>query len=708
MLNKRKKEDSRIQTEKLDLLYKKHLQGAYVRIGGSLAMWVFLLSAFGFHIIPLETFLNGTFCIAYLILFNPPMLFALKRVKRVKIYNLFSFSINILEIIGYTGIIYFLGGIKASFLTLQYAVLIMFVGVVSPRRTPFVMATVSSICYASVVLLDYLGVIPHQNALTPFVYDLKTQIMIVLVIIGYLYIIAFTSSYIGSRLKQRREDLMESERRYREHIENIGDIIYVLDERKRIKYVNKTFEKLLGISQDQLRRKKFHDIASLESFSASQAAVRRQKGAEKTDLFEVRFKDTQGVVRTIEFQENLVWEGDSIREINGMGRDTTEKKKLEEQLIRSQKMEAIVSLSSGIAHNFNNILVGIMGYSELLLSRRQKDDPDYKPLETIHEASIRASELTKQLLNTVREGKYEPSMANINDVVEKTLPLVTGTFDKSIEIKTLLNKDTNVLNGDAGLLEQCVLNLCINARDAMPRGGQLIIETYSKYLDDDFLRTHVGAQEGEHTVLSITDTGTGIDPEIVNRIFDPFFTTKADTGGIGMGLSTVYGIVKKHKGVITVYSELEKGTTFRLYFPVAEGKPVGPSERKEGASADGQGTILIIDDEPEVREIWEVFLRGKGYTVITAKNGQEGIDIFRGEKDEIDLVVIDLVMPVKSGKEVLKTLREIRSDVKVIGCSGYSENGLAKEFVAAGLDFFIQKPVRLAEFADKIAVLLKR
>jgi signal transduction histidine kinase len=261
--------------------------------------------------------------------------------------------------------------------------------------------------------------------------------------------------------------------------------------------------------------------------------------------------------------------------------DVTEKKRLEDQLIQSQKMEAVGTLAGGVAHNFNNILVGIMGYSEFLLSQKKENDPDYKALTIIHEGTIRASELTRQLLDVGRRGKYEETEVNLNDLVQWILPLIGGTFQKSIEVKTLLAKNLMIIQGNRDQLEQSLLNLCINARDAMPDGGLLTIETYNQRLDEEFVKSHMGVHTGDHVVLSVTDTGVGMSGEVKARIFEPFFSTKDNIGGTGMGLSTVYGIVKNHGGVITLYSEEGEGTTFKLYFPSLRKKSKSTSLQRE-------------------------------------------------------------------------------------------------------------------------------
>jgi two-component system, cell cycle sensor histidine kinase and response regulator CckA len=508
-----------------------------------------------------------------------------------------------------------------------------------------------------------------------------------------------------SERKLAEEALRESEKKFRDVFETSRDLIYICAIDGRVLDANEAAKRFLGYSSEEIKDLNIIDFYAHPEEREALVKEVIEKGYVEDHEIKVKKKDGTSfdalVTVIIKRDEN----GNAIG-LHGSVSDITEKRRLEQQVIQSQKMEAVVSLAGGIAHNFNNILVGIMGYSEYLVSRKKEDDPDYKPLKTIHEGAVKASELTKQLLNTARTGFYNPSPINLNDVVEKVLPLVSGTFNRSIVIETHLNGDLMILEGDTGQLEQTLLNLCINARDAMPSGGKLIIETYNKKLDADFMKTHLLIDEGEYVVLSITDTGVGIAPETKERIFEPFFTTKDLGAGTGMGLATVYGIVKNHNGQISVYSEVGKGTTFKLYFPATDKKFIKIEKESKTVIDQGKGTILIIDDEHTVREMWESFLTENGYRVVSAENGQEGIGIFQDRKDEIDLIILDLIMPKMGGKETLPLLREIKPDIKVLISSGYSENGQAKEILESGVDGFIQKPIRLTELAKTISSIL--
>jgi CheY-like chemotaxis protein len=380
--------------------------------------------------------------------------------------------------------------------------------------------------------------------------------------------------------------------------------------------------------------------------------------------------------------------------------------------MQTQKMEAIGNLAGGIAHNFNNILMGIMGYAELLILKKKQGDRDYKAVKTIFEATHRAVELTTQLLNIARSGTHIPRKLNLNNIVKETLLLLSGSIDKTIKIETHYEDEIKPIKGDRGQLEQCLLNLCINAREAMADGGRIVIETQNMYLDENYVTNHIEARTGNYVMMSVSDTGAGIPAKTKERIFEPFFTTKSEKGGTGMGLATLYGIVKNHGGFVNVYSEEGKGSVFKLYFPVSPGV-IDEEESLFEESLDetpmgGTETVLIIDDEKYVLDIWADYLTDTGFTVLTAKNGEEGIGLFRERADEVDIVILDYIMPDISGSEVLKRLKEIKGDVKVLVASGYSKNGQAKEMMEGDADGFIQKPSTLSELIRRIRGILDR
>ncbi len=503
--------------------------------------------------------------------------------------------------------------------------------------------------------------------------------------------------------------LQVSEEQYRTLFENSLDTMFTVDLKGNFTSLNQAGESLTGYPRRKLIGKNYRDYVSPEVadliFSSYNTLYRTGK-----PLSGIRYSFTgnDGRERTVEGYVTLQKRGDVVVGFQGTLKDITDRLKLEQQLIQSQKMEAVGTMAGGIAHNFNNIMVGIMGYSEFLMMNKKPDDPDFKALSIIHEGTVRASELTKQLLNVSRGGQFNLVTIKLNQVIERILPLISGTFDKSIDLVTHFAPDLMVMEGDMSQIEQCLLNLCINARDAMPEGGKLIIETCNQILDDDFVRSHIGASAGPHVVVAITDTGTGIPPEVRDHIFEPFFTTKQQKGGTGMGLATVYGIIRSHRGVVSVYTEIGEGTSFKLYFPAGSGAVEEHAVRLETSQSVPGATILLIDDEPVVREMWGDFLIQKGYRVITAEDGLHGIERFKDFKNEINLVILDMIMPNLGGKETLDALRKIDPKIKVLVTSGYSENGQAGEIVSLGIDGFVQKPSQLTQLERQIVQILRK
>jgi two-component system cell cycle sensor histidine kinase/response regulator CckA len=506
--------------------------------------------------------------------------------------------------------------------------------------------------------------------------------------------------------KKTEEVLRQFEEKWRNFIETSRDVIFLTNLDGKVIDINPAGLELSGYTREEFVGKDISENYRSPAERGMFISMIMDKGFVKDIEIDLSRKGGSLAHCLITATQRRDRNGDVIG-FQGIIKDITEKKNLEQQLIHAQKMEAIVALAGGIAHNFNNILVGIMGYSEYLLSKKNRDDPDYKALKTIHEGTMRASTLVKQLLSTARIGQYHPTRVNLNEVIEDILPLVLGTFNKSIEIVTHLAGDLATIHADTGQLEQSLLNLCINARDAMPSGGSLIIETANKVLDRKFVDAHLGLNEGAYVVLSVSDTGVGMPSEVSERIFEPFFTTKEQAGGKGMGLATVYGIMKNHGGRITVYSELGKGTTFRLYFPAVEGASSEEGTGREEADRERRTTILLIDDDPVVRELWSGFLLDQGYRVIAAEDGDRAVEIVKKRPDSIDLVIVDLVMPGMGGKDTIRKLREVRPDVRVLASSGYSANGQARDILEMNIEGFIQKPSQLSELIEIVKEALK-
>jgi len=378
--------------------------------------------------------------------------------------------------------------------------------------------------------------------------------------------------------------------------------------------------------------------------------------------------------------------------------DVTERRALEQQLRQSQKMEAIGRLAGGIAHDFNNLLMVISGYSEFLLDRLGPDPELRGPAQEISSASERATSLTRQLLAFSRKQMLTPKVIDLNGVVTENLKMLTRLIGEDIDLVMIPASELGPVKADPGQIEQVIMNLAVNARDAMPHGGRLTIETANVTLDEAYARMHAPVQPGDYTMLAITDTGVGMDNETQSRIFEPFFTTKG-MKGTGLGLSTVYGIVKQSGGYIWVYSELGKGTSFKIYLPHVTTDEAGMVEQPVVTSATPtetpRETILVVEDELNLRRLTRQFLDNQGYTVLEAADGAAAVQICVANQGTIHLLLTDVVMPGMNGRELAQRVSEIRPNMKVLYMSGYTENAIGQNgTLDAGIKL-LQKPFTL-------------
>jgi len=386
-------------------------------------------------------------------------------------------------------------------------------------------------------------------------------------------------------------------------------------------------------------------------------------------------------------------------------RDLTERKRMETQLLLAQKMEAIGTLAGGIAHDFNNLLMVIQGNVSLMLLDIHPSHPHYEMLKTIEKKVRSGSRLTNQLLGYASKGRYEVKPIYLNLLVEETSEAF-GRTRKSITIHRDLAEDLLPVEADPGQIEQVLMNLMVNAADAMPFGGDLFLKTAN--ISHNEIRGKIyQPKPGDYALLTVTDTGVGMGPIILERIFDPFFTTKEFGKGTGLGLASVYGIIKGHAGYIDVESEKGRGTTFRLYLPGTQ-KRIEYTEKGPDPIQKGDETILLIDDEDLVLEVGQKFLTFMGYRVLTARDSEEAIEVYRSHREKIDLVILDLVMPKMEGGEVFKRLKQISTDVKVLVASGYGIAGKASQVLEQGACGFIQKPYDMRELSKSIRSILSQ
>ncbi|MFH1292897.1 MAG: ATP-binding protein, partial [Pseudomonadota bacterium] len=368
-------------------------------------------------------------------------------------------------------------------------------------------------------------------------------------------------------------------------------------------------------------------------------------------------------------------------------------------------MEALGTLAGGIAHNFNNILMGISGNTSLMLLETEPGHPNCRRIRDIEKLVDSGSRLTKQLLGYARGGKYEVRFINLNRVITETADTF-GTTKKDITIHRDLAQELGGIRADQGQIEQILLNLFVNAADAMPRGGDLFIKTMN-VTDKDMTDSSYRVKPGAYALVTVRDTGVGMDKKTTERIFDPFFTTKGLSKGTGLGLASVYGIVKAHGGYIDVESKSGQGSTFLIYLPCSEKEPEQAAGNAEHL-VKGAGTILLVDDEAMLLQVGTAVIQELGYNVLAAQGGKEAIALFTEHKDDIDLVILDMIMPDMGGGEAYDTMKGINPQAKVLLSSGYSIDGQAEEIMRRGCDGFIQKPFTITELSEKIREILDK
>jgi len=392
----------------------------------------------------------------------------------------------------------------------------------------------------------------------------------------------------------------------------------------------------------------------------------------------------------------------------GVALDVTERKHLSDQLRQSQKMQAIGELAGGVAHDFNNLLMVVKGHAQLLIERMPKDPTLHHSVQQMEKAADRAASLTRQLLAFSRKQVLQPRVLDMNDVVGGMIKMFSRVIGANIEMAFVPGANLGRAKADPGQIEQVLLNLVVNARDAMPDGGRLTIETANVQLDRGYAAGHATVEPGPYVMLTVTDTGCGMDAQTQSRIFEPFFTTKEAGKGTGLGLATVYGVVKQSGGYIWVYSEVGCGTTFKIYLPqVTEEIETAVVEQHTGGSLAGTETILFVEDEQSVRELVRDYLRGEGYQVLDAGDGLEALQMATAHKGPIHILITDVVMPRLSGRDLAQKLSAERRGLKVLFISGYTDDTVVRHGVLDGGVAFLQKPFNLKSLAEKIREVLK-
>jgi two-component system cell cycle sensor histidine kinase/response regulator CckA len=492
-------------------------------------------------------------------------------------------------------------------------------------------------------------------------------------------------------------------------VENAGETIVVTDSDGSIIYVNPTFEEITGYSrQEALGR----SPRILKSGKHDRSFYRRMwetlvSGQVWRGRFTNRRKDGTLFEETATISPIMDTSGQIVNYV-AVKRDVTNEVILQKQLLQAQKMEAVGTLAGGIAHDFNNLLQAILGYSDLLLMRKAPGDPERNKLEVIQQAARDGADLVSRILTFSRESDTKAHPVDLNEEVRKAQKLIRRTIPRMIDIELLLAEDLRIIDADPGQLEQVLLNLAVNAHHAMPDGGKLLIETSNVSLTDDYLRSHLGAVPGKYVLLTVSDTGVGMPADVLERIFDPFFTTKTNGEGTGLGLSMVHGIVSQHGGYIRCYSELGRGSSFKIYFPVIARESTHDVAMTREMPAFGMETILLVDDDERVRKMAAQMIERGGYQVITARSGEEALQTYVSRREDIALVILDLIMPGMGGKRCLDELLRMDPNVRVLFASGYSSDGISQEEKRAGARGFICKPYDTIDILGAIRKVLDK
>jgi len=497
-------------------------------------------------------------------------------------------------------------------------------------------------------------------------------------------------------------------------VDNAGDAVFWMGSNARFIFVNDAACSSLGYSREELLSMTVHDIDP--NFPAAKWPEHWSEVRERGSfIIESQHRTKAGKIFPVEITVNyLKFEG---RDYNcAFARDITERKEAERereqiqaQFRQAQKMEAVGTLAGGIAHDFNNLLQAVQGYAQLLQVRRGKEESGQRELSQIIRAAERGAALTQQLLTFSRKVESELRPVDLNHEVESVKLLLERTIPKMIQMEFHLAADLKIINADPGQVEQILVNLAVNAKDAMPEGGNLIVETANVRLDENYCLMHPAAQPGEYVQLTVSDSGHGMDRKTLEHIFEPFYTTKETGKGTGLGLATVYGIVKSHHGHITCYSEPDVGTTFRIYFPVIKSlsKIVRPREEPIVFQG-GTETILLVDDEEPLRILGTQILEEFGYTVLTAADGESALQLYQEEHEKIGLIILDLIMPGMGGKRCLVELLEINPEAKVAIASGYSPDGPTREILKNGAKGFVSKPYDIQQMLNVVRGVLDR
>ena len=611
-------------------------------------------------------------------------------------YRTQAYTRMLVDVVLITVGLYLAGGLGAAQYLGIYLIVTIYAGITFSSSACLVATAAATASYAAIVALQQSGILAMPAP------ELSNPSMVAAFNLIILNIAGLLIAGLARALRESRRRLRATSQELNRFVEAIPDVIYVLDRGGRLSLWNRRLEDATGLRARELRGTPLVDLLAEDDRGAMSAALASGLGDQEFEL-ESRLRGADGTLTAYQWTgAALIDEHGLVSGLTGVGRDVTERKRSEEvlrqresEMRQMQKIEAIGRLAGGVAHDFNNVLTVVLGRCQLLLARHKPEDPVYQDLEQIEITAQRAANLTRQLLAFGRNQTLD-----LNGTVTGISDMLGRLIGENIELVVTLDPGLGLFMADPGLLEQVIVNFAVNARDAMPKGGRLTIETRNVELDAAFVAAHPAATRGPHVLLEARDTGIGMDEEMRQQVFEPFVTTKAPEQGFGLGLSTVFGIVKQHGGYITVESAPGRGTAFRVYLARTESPLEAPRDADGPRPVPRGETILLVEDADAVRRLVHEVLRRLGYRVLVARDGAEALALSQSHTDAIDLLLTDVIMPGMDGRDLAARLQATRPETQVLFMSGYAEPPLPENVL-------LQKPVTPDDIARKVAAVLR-
>ena len=517
-----------------------------------------------------------------------------------------------------------------------------------------------------------------------------------------------------SERRRAEEVVRASEQRFRDLVENANDIIFTCDMLGKITSLNRAGERVTGYTAEEALKMNFAQAVSPDDIAKVRHMLSRKRAADVATVYDLELITKSGGRAAVGISSRAILKDGQAVGVQGIARDITDRQRMENdlrtsqaQLQQSQRLEAVGQLAGGVAHDFNNLLTAIIGYSDFALRKMRANNPIRRDIEEIKKAANRAATLTRQLLAFSRKQILKPEVLDLNLVVGDMHKMLERLIGEDIDLVTTLGSDTDPVKADRGQLEQIIMNLVVNARDAMPFGGSVTIETANVLFDKAYTSEHVPVKPGKYAMLAVSDTGLGMDANTQLHIFEPFFTTKELGKGTGLGLSTVYGIVKQSGGFIWVYSELNVGTTFKIYLPSLTELHFDQELTSIDTAETETGTVLLVEDDPLVRNVALRALESAGYTVLESGNGHGALAMAHSCDDEIDLLITDVVMPLMGGRELAQELSALHPKTSILFMSGYTDDAVVRHGIMDKDIEYLQKPFTPESLVRRVGEVLR-